>query len=798
MIENKDILWQIDEKLNLDWSEMFQRYIKDQLIRKWNTYYMNCPFHWENTASFWISFQKKIMKCFWCWKFYNNVLKFLRDHLMLSNQWLIDMLIKDWYIQDLKDVLWERYNDYLTHDIKKNLYQKIEDKWSENEKIFKRILFYNKWIWLITEDKIKIISDEIEKKYKKIKDWEKSKTILSIFKEIQDNVWSYWLINNEYNFIWYYSLEKWTKSLKSKDESHDVMYVYNDSLEQKIQEIINDQSLFNLFIKNWDLSLLNNWKETKISSLQSQSRSFKKFIEHEFWNSKKYFELLLSLFLFKDQTLQYSVWEWFFDMYSLWMYSLPFFTWWTMIWEKKIYKFIKQIDKRVKNTWIKSDINIYFDNDKAWLLWTIKFINQFLKFKTREIKRKLWDNSDLNLKIFDFETFWIWIKKLFSVLLFIAKKQNQTIQEYIEQIKKIIISWNYDPIFQYDLLNTWFFKVFEEVQTDHWILMKLKKQYWWNFSEEDKHNHIIKDSWEFPMIIQNLCFFLDKIEQKIEDKSSFELLRNIIIWEFKLLYLKSFKTINEVIETIDRKISSKFVSRQEVEMLLFEDYIFWDWKHKRLMKLEETLTSAFDSFYSEIDQEQEALKILNFLSYQDELKEKNITTNSEIRSIKSFIKEWIDENFEDLIISYIHEIVENMKKNKFWDNEEIEQRNSRLMYNFLLLENLFIELKIWSKEDLLKRILLKMKLQEKQIEDIMNWKNEFLTTNELRVFKRFFDHYIEVYEILKNKIISEIKSFASQDNFFDTSLFWEAFIFLIENIKKNIQKEVIEDEKDWN
>ena len=79
---------------------------------------------------------------------------------MLSNQWLIDMMIKDWYIQDLKDVLWERYNDYLTHDIKKNLYQKIEDKCSENEKIFKRILFYNKWIWLITEDKLKLISEK--------------------------------------------------------------------------------------------------------------------------------------------------------------------------------------------------------------------------------------------------------------------------------------------------------------------------------------------------------------------------------------------------------------------------------------------------------------------------------------------------------------------------------------------------------------------------------------------------------------------------------------------------------------
>lgn len=780
------LLNELDEKLHFDWNELIQRYVNESLKRIWNTYYINCPFHWENTPSFWISFQKKKMKCFWCWRFYSNILKFLCDYLLCSPQVLINKLIEDWFITDI-NVLWDNLTKFLEFDIKKNIYQRLENKFNDKEKIFKRILYYWWWLWRITDEKIETIEDFVWKKYKK--DKEQTKIAWELLDMIKENKWKYWLMFNEYNNISFYSWDKGSKATKTKDETYNILYAYNDSVDKKINDFQQEKTILSMLLQNWDKSTVEDWLTTKIKSIL-ESKTYTKYLENAYkFDVKEYWRILTSMFIFKDKNIQFNIWEWFFDVYSLWIFWLPYFTWWTWIWEKKIYHFIDNVFKRSKIWWFNCDINLFFDNDKAWTLWTVKFLNQWLKYNNKRISV----NNNIAIKVFDFETFKLWIKQLYSIVSHVAQKNPEDIKEEFDNLIAINRWVVFDSMLKYDIWDSWLFSAFKDVNNDWTIIKNIKKIFWWNYDESDKSNWKIKDAWEIPAIVNYLILLLLKIKEKYNEKE-YLIFRECVIWEFKSLFnWRCFKSLVEYKEIINNKINTWELSRLDIQNTIPEDYLFWWWKQEK-KQFENCLKNEIDKFYREIDVELESLNTLNYLCYVDELKEQAITTNDQLRSMKAFIKKWIEEYWPRLLVQYNKEILENTIKLK--NSEEAENTENEVIINkCLLIINLWKELWIWNDiTELFKMLLLNkefwLKCEERKANDILAWKTEFLDTPEIKLLYRLFDHYWQINDMLKNKIISEIQTHWKQENLLDINIFEYAFSFLIKNYQEmNIKKE---------
>lgn len=803
---NDNILREIEEKLNLSWKDIFSKYVKDTLQRKWNTYYICCPFHWENTASFWISFDKKIMKCFWCWKSFSSILQFIKEYQSISQYWLLEKLQQDWIVTDIKSLLWEdQYEKYINSDVKKNIFKTIE-KWERYLKkdIFQRILFDKWWIWLITQEKYQNIEALIEKKYS----WKKEKEKKELKEEYQKSIWSYWLISNEYESIEFYFV--WKKSIKEKadDEASNtkIHYVYNDSPDQKIKDIQKNNTLINLFIRNDDKQWLQNWKNWFISELSSQKTWFKEHIENKFrkdlvqnnkYDSNDYYNFILDLLYFKESSIQYVISEWFFDVYSMWLYQVPYYTAWSWIWSYALYNFIQYVSKKSLLWDFNSTINLFFDNDKAWYLATINFVNQYFKYNQLKKRDFISKNSDINVRIFDFEMFSNWLKKLFTILITYTKKQNLWELEWkIIELKKKINNEYYDAFFSYDLIETWFSKVFENVITNHWILNTIKSKFWWNYKEDSKTNNTIKDLWELPEFIKALYSFLIIIWRLLEewwyDTEYFEAFKQSVMWEFKNIYLKSFRTVQEFKSWISWKINSWFITFQEYNnKIKFENYIDWNWLVKKAnSNTEIALKESFSTLYKEIDVESDALKTLNLLCYSEEIKKNNILLwgNDLLKSIRKTIRWNLENNYLAIIKMFLdksevifrkmnsEKIIE--KKEDYWI--ELRQIQNKIFY-FI---NILFEFKlIENKEELLWELLKEYNLPQEMIQDLLKWNYAIVNHTQMINITQSFEKYEEVKDILKDKIISEITSFWVCDIFLDQEIFWQSLIYLINRTK---------------
>lgn len=786
-ISQYQLLKEIDEKLSLDWESLFRHYVQDQIVSKGSTYYIPCPFHWENTPSFWVSFNKKVMKCFWCWRWYGHILLFLKDYLAITPQSLVERLQKDGFIWDIAS-LGEQFNAWVEWDIKKTIYKFLEYKPKESHSLMQRTLFDIWWIGFITKEKVQALEEMMNTKWKTLKKKEIAKKIID---EIAKHENEYVLINNEYNNILFYTAEKWSKTQNPFFELLDIHYVYNWSELQHIEQINKDASLFKNFGKQLQLEEAQKiWLEDKMNRFYNWSW-YNKFLEKMEIDPVRYKQMLPVFFNAQAYKLQYFLWEGYFDVYSLWMLGIPYFTHWAAISAKKMFAFIKHLVKKNKIINKEACLNLCFDNDKAGILCTTRFVNQYMK----QVKLWMLQTSDLDLRIFNYKHFEVQLSRLLSVLVSLIRKGEANIlQMYQDLFEK---AEHYNPSDHAELCFNLFFTHFAEVETDYTILKKFKKKYEFNYDEEKNNQKdiLIKDLGELPTIIFAIQATVDKLFKKELNidkeqlKKYIEMFIVLVSGTFNTLFFNSFFDVEGFKNDLNKKISSKEIERVKIDEELKDDYLFWTYNFWKKQSLENAFLNQLLLFHKQIDIELEALYNLNYLCYDFDLKENQLLSAETIKQLRRLVKsEYMDfgiKAFGKFLTSLtslkakIDEIDEKIADGD--TTKETEMQFDSLMETWesemkksLLYFNLWIHL--WNEkiEVLWEKVFLEKKYAPAEAKKIGECDKQYLTTPESKVFRYCVNHYNKLEELLEENIKYTLLTHGSQDNNFSLPLFKKA------------------------
>jgi len=149
----KRILEKYENNNPLDLQEIIEKYTDLNFKRIWNNYATTCPFHEEDTPSFFVNQEKYILKCFWCWRTSKSVLYFLFDYVFKRDFWkFFDFLKKSKIVwEDIfsKEYLWQ----LITLETELDLY------------LEKRLRFDNKEVSVINEKIMENLKDKVDEYY---------------------------------------------------------------------------------------------------------------------------------------------------------------------------------------------------------------------------------------------------------------------------------------------------------------------------------------------------------------------------------------------------------------------------------------------------------------------------------------------------------------------------------------------------------------------------------------------------------------------------------------------------------
>ncbi len=612
---------EIEEKLDINWEDMFQRYVSQKSEKKGNNIYIPCPFHSENSPSFGINFQKKHMKCFGCGKYYGSILLFLKDYKGMRTNEMINFLIEDWYIANLS-VLGETLDDYIEYDIKRTLYNIVNNDIDTKDPVLRRVLCYMWGIGHITQKKIDRVKDIIEKKYKKQeKQYEIAKRIL---REVETNKNYYALIFNEFNNTIFYrglaqddGAKKAGKYSISIGDKKEIMYLGNNvSLQNKITQVIGEKDLLQNIQTSWEQSYIQKFLETK--SKEIYNKWFNKYIDSLYPNLtyKEYYESLLQLFVFPSDDINVSIGEGYFDMYFSQLFTIPFFSHGTVVSSGSQCQFINNVSKKLSERNQKTSFLVMNDYDKAGLLATIKFINNYIK-TTKYISNK----DTIDLKFFHFKTFNARIKKyltIISELTRLVKKEWDT--DIIERFKKI--HKHYDCVFWYSV-STGLFEIFENSNTNYDVIKQIKKKYQPNYSEDDKWNNIIKDAGDITYVVNAIMHVLNLLYKSTSNKANYLYLKEFIIGEFKRIYNASFVNYHEIGGMIAFAKEDGLISDNDLNFLQIDGNYIYNNSNKSTYKmwLIKGLEKHLGNMKKYIDLETNYLVLFNFLDKDKKISE---------------------------------------------------------------------------------------------------------------------------------------------------------------------------------
>lgn len=792
----KDIEW----KLSLDWESLFKHYVKEHFVVKWSTLYIPCPFHWESTPSFWVSFSKKVMKCFWCSKWYGSILFFLKDYLAISTQNLIERLQKDWFIKDL-NILGENFLSYIELDIKKKIYKSFELPLKEQHPLMQRMLFSVGWIGKITQEKLDEVKEMVKQKFssdeKKMNIANKIITILE-----KKSLDSYILISDDYNKSLLYSWTRWSKTINPEFETLDFDYIMNNNEINQINELIKDNILFQSFWKQMKIDeALNIWLDNKRKVFFS-SKGYTSFLKENLdIDPDNYKENLPNYFIHQEQNVQFFIGEWFFDVYSLGLLWVPYITHWTWAENKKVYTFIKHLAKKVRTINKDSCLNLCFDNDNSWIKATTRFLNQYMKL-VRQWNIK---TNNLDVRIFNFKYFETQVNRILSILVSLIRKWEATLIQYYNDLKEKMRYLT--PALHYDICENTFFWYFLDVETDYSMITKFKKKYEYNYSDKNEKDNIkaMKDLWELPSIIFGMQASLDKVFNKNYESLSKEdfvefkkVFNTLITWCFNSIFHKSFVDIDTFKEILNKKISSKEIKRDEIDEILHEDYLFGTFKTTKSVQLDKAIQKNLELFAKEIDIELEALTSINFLCYNSEMKEQQLLSDNDLRNIRKICKEELHNNIP-IILSERYTKLANIRTKVDAYDEKISSwegtKEDELMFDTLYeiyekeVQKVLLYLNLWDelcneKWTTLGESVFKYKwYAEDEAKMIWERNKKYITTPEAIQFVYTLNAFEKTQELLWQYIKNKIIEHGSQDNIFSFS-FLKRCLYNIIRLKK--------------
>jgi len=787
------IFQDIEEKLQLNWDEMLKKYLNERITKKWSTSFICCPFHWEDTPSFWISTWKKVMKCFWCWKFYNSILLFIKDYKNFKTNEMIDVLIQDWYINDI-EILWKNLKDYIEYDIKKSLYEVVENHLPKNDPIFKRIVFYQGWIGKINKNKLDLVKNVIEKKYNKNNS---HKNIADkILKDLEKNIDNYALLLNEYNNILFYTWLNLSNSLSDVKyvipgwDVKEIKYLGTESLRNNLEAKIKEKDIIQNIQTHWEYDIYDNYIKWKIKTFNS--KWFNEYITNNLSeiSTNEYYTILSKLFTFKSDYIDVVLWEWFFDVYLTDLYALPFFSYWTNISSDIQKTFVKYMINKLQDKWQKIRFNLINDIDRTGILANVRFINNYLK-TTYELSNK----ENIDLVFFDFDQFNSKIKKFLTILkeIMVTSKKNNDI---INKFRKINATYN--SVLSYDSLETWFFEIFSNLDTNYSIISQIKSKFMvtWQFNENDKWKNTIKDFWDITYVLNAIFYTLNILKKQLK-KDDYYYIQEIIIGTFKKIFIKSYRNYYEIKNIVEYKKSDKTIKEEDLSFLQKDwNYIFnkGGWS-SYWINFSNSLTRNLSYLQEHIDLELNYLVLFNFLNkdkkINDSVKAAVLIKQEIIDRINKFVKsnKLIKITFYERCKHFINNIKEE---------DSLDNTNIKLFLYILLLYN--YESNFKDKDyDKIKiihyKLLLLFEIDDHVAQDIaFNNNNNVVHKNidKINIIKEIIDHFIEIKDILLWRIQIEINEHGKEGNFIDWYIFdialWE-FIHLASQ-KPTINKDI--------
>lgn len=774
------IFKELEEKLDLSWEDLFHHYVKDTITHKGSTHYIPCFIHWENTPSFWVNFSKKIMKCFGCGKAYGNILLFLKDYLALSPQDLIAKLAQDGFINTTED-LWEQFATWMSNDTKKQIYKFFEIPQKEAHKLMQRLMFSVGGIGYVTQEKI----DEIlaSNKFKKKEQAPILEEVITVFKK---HIGEYILMSDNYSAISFYSGEKESKAKPPYEASLDFKYVYTEDEHNHVDKLKKENMLFQSFSKQMRGSeAIDFWKAEKEQSFFT-NKGFKDYLERKFWiDAKSYQESFLKMFFQNNNRVNYYIGEGFFDVYSLGILWIPSYTSWTGFEAKKAATFIRHLWKQVKRG-EEYQINLCFDNDKAWIKATVKFINQYLKL----LRNWIINTQQVDLNIFNFTHFETQLSRLLTILATIGAKRT-TIENIFKEIegKSEILA----PYRQSEKYENLLFSSFSDIATDYNIIEKFRQKFEFNYDEEKqkKKNVLVKDFGDLPIFMFAIEVYLEKIKEafnkssqlsKVHQESLFEAFRNVICFSFNSIFFSSFVDIDAFKEILDRKISMSQIEKAAIDQELeAEDYFYGGSSLKNhKVNEEKAIARQLELLHWDIDVELEALYKMNFLCYDNDLPEEFLLTKEETKVIKKLVREEIKKFFPENLWKFFQNLTKQKNaidemQDKLSNGDSTKEADlvfDKLMQDWeksskkaLLYFNLWKKLCGLKIEELIAKLLISEWFSETEAEKIAEWDKKYLTNDLSKLCFYMNNYYEKVREILEQNIKNWLEEHSQQGNY---------------------------------
>lgn len=786
-----NVFKELEEKLNLSWEDLFYNYVKEKVVHKGSTHYIPCFSHWENTPSFGINFNKKIMKCFGCGKGYGNILLFLKDYLALSPQDLIAKLHQDGFIKDIES-LWDQFFALLENDTRKQIYKFFEISKSEQHPLMQRLLFSVGGIGYITEKKLK----DLKKSNKFKKDFQQ-KIVDQTIELFEKHIDEYLLISDEYHLIAFYSTQPWSKAHPAFQTKLDFNFVYNEDENSYVDSLKKDILLEQSFVKQmrWNESI-NLWKEKKQKQLFS-GEWYNDFLVKKFEiDSAKYQENLLKMFYQQNNRVHYFIGEGIFDMYSMGVIGVPIYTAWTGFEANKANVFIRHLSKKIKRT-DEYQINLCFDNDKAGIKGSIRFLNQYAKL----LKSGIIQSQQLNINIFNFAYFETKISRLLTILSHMGSKRT-ALEEMLQSLytKSLgLTPYKQIPQFENVLLEN-----FSEMPTDYNVIEKFRAKYEFNYQEKteekrEKTKIFIKDFGDLPLLIFGIEVYLEKISEVFAKNSSLEPSKkqelinafvNLVCFAFNSFFFESFVDLDAYKELIDKKLTNNEIEQATIDSeLSLEDYLFSNSMSFQKFNEEKALVKHLGLIHQNIDIELEALSKLNFLCYDWELAEQFLLNPTEIKAIRKSTK----EELKEFMPKNIGEFLESLAKQKIKideDGQKIAEGNAtkelELQFEKQSQEweknskKAILYLNIWKNlcgekpSELIYKALISQKYSEWEAQKIIERDKQYLNTPMAIISIYVLNYYEKIRELLEQNIKTQIEDHWEQHNVLNTVWFKKA------------------------
>jgi len=684
-----------NEELNeinnqLNWIDVIKKYTDLDLQNHWNWFKTVCFMHNENTPSLIINQSKKVIKCFWCWYWRNNILFFLKDYFQ-------DKSIFD-TINRIIDELDENIKDkFLLINKIKNFQINFKETLKNKNNIFfndiiNRIIFFKWWIYYFDKNNLNVI-----------------KNLLNI--NIKNNIY---LLKISNWFIWYF----WEEERK---KNNNVKYLNFNGLWFKTRlsfyasnkYLSENLLLFKKYI--WNKITINSLKEWFYKNLFNNLKieeNFLEYIEEKKLKWMWYKEFLEELSIFYlDKNYLYNdknqikkrlfLTEWYFDWINLEEFWFSSFSQVSL--DKKAYfslrDVLKDVEKIQKN---KIEINMSFDYDDNWK----KFTYFIWKLLEQDFKNKF--NID-NIKYFDYDMF----KNLIIKILIIENKFNDYIKN--NNIKKINEIINYIDILWYNVYNESTVKNFKDIYSKIWVVnIDVEVE---EFIKNKKNEDIIlkinkiKDINDVFKIIKWLFFKFENnvFDNSINNNIDYEI-KKVIFW-FLLFMLK--KVISFSYKTFVSNKFEKEIKKEELDKLnsLLLKIIKENQEDEKFNKLTFVSSTNKKNKYTVLNNTfQDLTKFLywenyklNFLKYiliwmvylSENNEEKQKIKNLIINLLNIKIK--LNKNFNLLELWIVWKILRDI-----FENNEDELKIIENYYEILILFNLII--KEYELEDVFKNI----------------------------------------------------------------------------------------------